>query len=129
MCFHGDLRRLFLPTSAGHCRRLLSIAIDCRPIAVSVAVDCRIKYYQVLGTEYLVPSSWYQVLGTKYLVPSTCYQVLGTKYLVPSTWCQVLGTKCLVLDRGSKFLDLEACRKEFADRLPQGLPLTAYLEL
>ncbi len=28
----------------------------------------------------------YQVLGTKYLVPSTWYQVPGTKYLVPGTW-------------------------------------------
>ena len=37
----------------------------------------------------LVPSTstLYQVLGTKYLVPSTWYHVLGTKYfLVPSTW-------------------------------------------
>ena len=32
----------------------------------------------VLGTKYLVPSTWYQVLGTKYLVPSTRYQVPST---------------------------------------------------
>ena len=60
--------------------------------------------YQILGTKYLVPSTWlvpspwYQVLGTKYLVPSTWYQVLGTKYLylVPSSWYRVLGTEYLV---------------------------------
>ena len=52
-------------------------------------------WYQVLGSKYLVPSTWYQALGTKYLVPSTWYQVLGTKYLVPNTWYQVLGTKYL----------------------------------
>ena len=31
------------------------------------ALSLRPKY-QVLGTKYLVPSTWYQVLGTKYLV-------------------------------------------------------------
>ena len=41
------------------------------------------------------------VLGTKYLVPSTWYQVLGTKYLVPSTWHQVLGT-------GTKYFGISA---------------------
>ena len=44
------------------------------------------RMYQILGTKYLVPSTWYQILGTKYLVPSTWYQVLGTKYLIPGTW-------------------------------------------
>ena len=29
------------------------------------------KKYQVLGTKYLVPSTWCQILGTKYLVPNT----------------------------------------------------------
>jgi len=59
--------------------------------------------YKVLGTNYLVPSTWNQVLGTKYLarteylkVPSTWYQALGTNYLVPSTWYQVLGTEHVV---------------------------------
>ena len=56
----------------------------------------RSTWYQVLGTKYLVPSTRHQVPGTKYLVPSTWYQVPGTKYLVPSTWYQVLGTKYLV---------------------------------
>ena len=50
------------------------------------------KGHQVLGTWYLVPSTWYQVLGTEYWVPSTWYQALGTKHLVPSTWYQVRGT-------------------------------------
>ena len=45
----------------------------------------RDAFRKVLGTKYLVPSTWYQVLGTKYLLPSTWYQVHGTKYLVPST--------------------------------------------
>ena len=67
-------------------------------------------WYPVLGTKYLVPSAWYQVLGTsfwyrvlgtKYLVPNTWYKVPGTKYLVSSTWYQVLGTKYL----GTKYLD------------------------
>ena len=49
-------------------------------------------WYQVRGTNYVVPSTWYQVRDTKYLVASTWYQVPGTKYLVPSTWYQVLGT-------------------------------------
>ena len=53
-------------------------------------------WYQVLGAKYLVPSAWHQVLGTKYLSPSTWYLVLGTKYLVPSTWYQVLGNKYFV---------------------------------
>ena len=38
----------------------------------------------MLGSKYLVASTWYQVLGSKYLVPRSRYQVLGTKFLVPS---------------------------------------------
>ena len=69
------------------------------------------KYYanQLLGTKYFEPSTWYEVLGTQYLVPrplvlpSTWYQillgtrylVLGAEYVVLSTWYRVLGNKCL----------------------------------
>ena len=58
----------------------------------SESVDIVMVLVVLVGTKYLVASTWYQVLGTKYLVPSTWYKVLGTKYLVQTTWYQVLGT-------------------------------------
>ena len=51
----------------------------------------------VVGTKYVVPSTWYQVSGATHLVPSIWYQTLGTKYLVPSIWYHVPGTKYMPL--------------------------------
>ena len=40
-------------------------------VLIEICSICSNTWYQVLGTNNLVPSTWYQVLGAKYLVPNT----------------------------------------------------------
>ena len=52
--------------------------------------------YQLLRTNYYVPTTTYQLLCTNYYIPTTMYQLLCTNYYVPTTMYQLLCTNYYV---------------------------------
>ena len=75
------------------CHRVLILGTEYLVPSTWYQIAGEITWCQGLGTKNQVPSTWDQVIGNKDSVPSTWYQVSGTKYSIPSTCCQVLGTK------------------------------------